>query len=69
MNARRILIVLAVALVGLTATVDAGPMPTSAYTCTPKARCYRQSDCGVHPATGQYLGICGASPYNICLCY
>ena len=67
MKARLILSLLAVTLVGLTATVDAGPTP-SGY-CVPQAPCRTHADCGVNPVTGQYLGLCTPSPYNKCLCY
>lgn len=67
MKSRWIFSVLALALVGLTTTVDAGP--TLGPYCRPEARCHTQADCGVNPTTGQYLGICAPSPYNKCLCY
>jgi hypothetical protein len=68
MKTRLILSALALTLVGLTATVDAGPTPSSGA-CVPQARCRTDADCGVNPATGQYLGLCAPSPYKICLCY
>ena len=65
MKLKLTLATMAVVLVGLAGTVEAGwpaPYPT---TCRPGALCSRQSDCGVNQ--GQYLGICGST--HVCLCY
>lgn len=61
------LALVAVVLVGLAGRVDAAG-PSNPNSCTPAAPCRTQADCGVHPVTGQYLGICGSGP-RVCLCY
>lgn len=63
------IVLVVVAVAGWAATVDAGPFqPSGSETCVPAAPCRTQADCGVHPATGQYLGLCGSN-IHICLCY
>lgn len=66
MKIKLMLAAVAVALVSLAGTVEAGP--SDPYSCTPGAPCSSQRQCGVNPNTGQYLGICGTGP-RVCLCY
>jgi hypothetical protein len=66
MKIKLMLATVAVVLVGLAGTVEAGP--SNPYSCTPGAPCRTQADCGVNQFTGQYLGICGTGP-RVCLCY